>query len=73
MIVTPIVHNPAPQAAQPVEAAQQHVAGLAQAKMAASGSKTDQKRDGKNLKGRDSEKRDGRAGDKPKRGLGIVV
>lgn len=73
MIVTPVVHNPAPQAAQPVQAAQQQVAGLAQAKMAASGSKTDTKRDDKNLKGRDSEKRENRAGEKPRRGLGIVV
>ncbi len=73
MIVIPIIHNPAPQAAQPVQAAQQQVGALAQTKVATSGSKTDQKRDEKNLKGRDGEKRENRAGDKPKRGLGIVV
>lgn len=73
MIVTPIVHNPAPQAAQPVQAAQQQVAALAQAKVATSGKKADEKRDDKNLKRRDGEKRESRAGDQPKRGLGIVV
>lgn len=74
MIVTPVVPNTTPQAAQPVQAAQQQVGALAQAKVATSGSKTDQKRDDKNLKGRgDGEKRENRAGDKPKRGLGIIV
>ncbi len=73
MIVTPVVPNTTPQAAQPVQAAQQQVGALAQTKVATSGSKADQKRDGKNLKGDDGEKRESRAGDKPKRGLGIVV
>lgn len=72
MIVTPVVHNPAPQAGQPAQAAQQQVGALAQAKVATSGNKADAKRDEKNLKGQDK-KRENRGGDQPRRGLGIVV
>lgn len=74
MIITPVAPNPAPQVTQPVQPAHQQVAPLAQARVATSGNKADQKRDDKNLKGRNDEKQENRAGDKPrKRGLGIVV